>query len=211
MRFIWQYIAAMWADWVSRMSGIASIVFTVVALVFKLTDFGQARYWIAAAFLSYVIASFWVWYKHRPDLTIEETGIWIDAGVTIDELDQVSSYVTIRLFMVNTRPATNAIKKYSLTVDVDGKKWEGKTVPADRIVLKGVAGGEVDLDAFRNSMLQGWPTGGWVRFLVPGLTLDQALDKPLTLVVTDVYKAIYKFERRTPPERLNEIVAAEDY
>src|SRR5260370_4667578 len=206
MRFVLQYIAAMWADWVSRMSGLASLVFTVVALIFNLKDLGQARYWIAAAMISYVIASFWVWYKHRPDLTIEGKGIWLDAGVTVEELERISSYVTIRLCMVNTRSATNAIKSYSLTVEIDGKPREAVPVPCDRLMLNSIRDGFMDLNAHKYSVMQqGWPTEGWVRLLVAGLTLDEALDKTFALVVTDVYNVTYKIKGRTPAERRNEI------
>lgn len=208
MRFVvWQYIAAMWADWISLLSGLASLVFTVVALIFKLKDLGQARYWIVAAVISYVIASFRVWYKHRPDLTIEERGVWLDAGITVEELDRISSYITIRLFMVNTRLATNAIKSYSLTVEINGKRREATPVPCDRFMLNSTREGLMDLDAHKHSVLQqGWPTEGWVRLLVSGLTLDEALDKAFALVVTDIYNVTYKIKRHTPPERRNEIV-----
>jgi len=52
MRSVRQYTTAIWSHWVSRLSGIFSIVFILVALVFRLTEPGQARYWVVAAILA---------------------------------------------------------------------------------------------------------------------------------------------------------------
>jgi len=65
MVYLKQYFIAIWADWVSRMSTIASVLFIFLALVFRLTEIGQARYWIAAALVAYAIASFSTWRKER--------------------------------------------------------------------------------------------------------------------------------------------------
>lgn len=58
------------------MSGIASVIFIIIALAFRISEIGQARYWVAAAVLSYMIASFSAWRKERVaigrlELTIE--------------------------------------------------------------------------------------------------------------------------------------------
>jgi hypothetical protein len=60
-----QYLAAIWADWTSRMSGIAGLIFLGAALVFGLTEVAQARYWIGAAVACYVLASFQAWKRER--------------------------------------------------------------------------------------------------------------------------------------------------
>jgi hypothetical protein len=65
IRLIRQYIGAIWKDWISRMSSIASLTLVVLALVFRLTELGQARYWIAAAMACYVVASFVAWKTER--------------------------------------------------------------------------------------------------------------------------------------------------
>jgi hypothetical protein len=64
-----QYLSAIWADWASRMSGIAGLILLGVALVFRLTEVAQARYWIGAATVCYVIASFQAWKKERHTIT----------------------------------------------------------------------------------------------------------------------------------------------
>jgi hypothetical protein len=68
MAYLKQYFAAIWEGWLSRMSTIASVLFIIVALVFRLTEIGQARYWIGAAVASYAIASFSAWRKERLSL-----------------------------------------------------------------------------------------------------------------------------------------------
>lgn len=64
MRYVREYFAAIWADWVSRMSGIAGLILIVIAFAFRLTEAGQATYW-AAAVVSFVIASFSAWRTER--------------------------------------------------------------------------------------------------------------------------------------------------
>src|SRR6185436_15490140 len=65
MRYVRQFLCAIWADWASRMSGIAGLILIAIALVFRLTEVAQARYWLAAAVVCYVIASFSVWQKEK--------------------------------------------------------------------------------------------------------------------------------------------------
>jgi hypothetical protein len=186
------------------MSGIASLGFIVVAFVFKLTDLGQARYWIVAAVACYVIASFWVWYKNRPSLSIDHLGTFIDAGLTREELERVESFLTIRLLLVNTHPANNAIKEYRLTVEIEGRPHAGISVPTREVMLNCTKQGYIDLEAFKHDVLtQGWPKEGWLRFLIPEITLERVLDKPFSLTVTDVYNVKHLVRGRTPPERVN--------
>jgi len=51
------------------MSGIAGLILLGVALVFRLTEVAQARYWIGAAVVCYVIASFQAWKRERQTIT----------------------------------------------------------------------------------------------------------------------------------------------
>lgn len=51
------------------MSGIAGLIFLGVAFVFRLTEVAQARYWIGAAAVCYVIASFQAWKRERHTIT----------------------------------------------------------------------------------------------------------------------------------------------
>ena len=90
MRYVRQYITAIWSHWVSRMSGIASIIFIIVALVFRVTEVGQARYWVAAAVLSYVVASFLAWRKDR--LNVERLNQIVES---LQSLPQVTGHVTV--------------------------------------------------------------------------------------------------------------------
>ena len=70
-RLIGDYLAASWKDWLSRMTTIASLIFVVIGLAVRITEVGQARYWIAAAVACYIVASFQVWKQERTKLESE--------------------------------------------------------------------------------------------------------------------------------------------
>src|SRR5215216_6704798 len=59
------YLAALWGDWVARMSGLASIVLASPAAYFEfMVKHGQAALWAAAA-VCVVVASCRIWVKER--------------------------------------------------------------------------------------------------------------------------------------------------
>lgn len=43
------------------MSSTASILFLVIAFVWKLAEQGQLRYWLIAAFTCFFVSAFWAW------------------------------------------------------------------------------------------------------------------------------------------------------
>lgn len=60
-----KYFAAVWADWVARMSGIASIILAFLAAYFEfIVKHGKAVLWITAA-LCFIIASYRIWAKEH--------------------------------------------------------------------------------------------------------------------------------------------------
>jgi hypothetical protein len=202
---IGQYIAAMWSDWLGRMSSTASVIFIIIALIFKLTDVGQARYWIGAAFACYAIASFRVWYKTRPDLKAELQEIFLGSGVTPFEKLHVKHYLTIVLFLVNTRSEKNAIKDYELVVEVDGQNQVGQCVDTTNLLLESTRQGLTNLDELRQSTLeQGQPKDVWTRFAFD-LSHD-VKDKNFILTITDVYDVSYKIKGKTPPIYSDDII-----
>jgi hypothetical protein len=202
---IGQYIAAMWSDWIGRMSGTASVIFLVIALIFKLTEVGQARYWIAAAFVCYIIASFRVWHKSRPDLKVDLLGIYLSGSVTPFERLEVKSHLTVILFFVNTRSENNAIKEYELVVDIGGQNLAGQPVETTQLLLASTRQGLTNLEELQHSVLeQGQPKEIWARFAFD--VVHDIKDKDFTLTITDVYGTSYKIKDKTPSGYSDEII-----
>jgi hypothetical protein len=66
-----EYFIALWADMLSRISGITSVLFLILGIVnnnFKTK--WESQFWFWAFGLCYAIASFKVWYKNQPRLLI---------------------------------------------------------------------------------------------------------------------------------------------
>lgn len=58
-----EYFAALWADWVARMSGAASIILAFLAAYFEfIVQHGKAALWVTAA-ICFIIASYRIWVK----------------------------------------------------------------------------------------------------------------------------------------------------
>jgi hypothetical protein len=77
---VWKFITAMWSDWVGRVSGSLSFIFTILASYYQfIVERPKLAFWLlAGAFwiCAYLIASFSVWDKTRPDQLDNE---WIKA------------------------------------------------------------------------------------------------------------------------------------
>src|ERR1051325_5434659 len=137
LRAIWEYTTAIWADWVSRMSGIASLVIAFIAAYYELTDHGKPALWVAAA-SCLLIASFMVWYKNRPDLIIEVRDAVLDSNyggmIFTNDTSPLPQFLTLTLYLVNTRQANNSIKSYELYVNVFGRKLLGQSFGTNGLI-----------------------------------------------------------------------------
>jgi hypothetical protein len=190
-------MTAMWDDWVSRMSGLFSVVFTAIALAFNLSNRVQAKYWAAAAVASYIVASFWVWYRHRPDLKIELRRVSVDSGV-VEGFDRSTNYLTLQIYVVNRHPANNAIKRYELIIE-GREKYRGEPVRTNLLTWHGNVDGMIDMDEFKDRVLhQAWPSEGWIRFRIQEAPFDEIKTRAFTLTVVDVYDADYSVKGTVP-------------
>jgi hypothetical protein len=63
MRHIARYIGDIFQGWIGIMSGVASIAFLTIGLIYNITGSGLFSYWVIAAFVCFAIASFNAWYK----------------------------------------------------------------------------------------------------------------------------------------------------
>jgi hypothetical protein len=93
-----KYLAALWGDWVTRMSGAASIVLAFLAAYWEfIVKHGKVALWIASA-VCFVIASYRVWAKERrrlDELTKHKLIFEIDERSTSIRVDQTKSAIRI--------------------------------------------------------------------------------------------------------------------
>jgi hypothetical protein len=208
----------MCADMISRISGICGVIFLLIAATVKLSEQGEAKYWLYAAFGCYVVAAFKVWHNTRPDLRIKigQATAHLNAFTFFDE-DPITALVILELYLVNTRPEPNAIETYALHISMkSGRQLRGRNVS-----LKGLQWGRTgpqltDLEGTKDAPLaQARPVVGHVGFIVDINDEKKLSDERLVLTVTDVYNVSRKIKAtirtegvdvldRTPPPYMNE-------
>lgn len=201
LRFIKDYVVAIGSDWVGLVSGIASIVFLVLGFIFKLSDVTQFRYWAIAAFLCYAIASYWAWYKNRPDLGIEQMEVFLSQSISDEGGIQLVSYdVTMLLMLINRHKVDNAIRGYDLKVIREGNPSQGWPKSTLGTVIANVGKGFPDLRSTASYILkQGHPRYGWVAFRYSQVGKDFDLSFcDYVLTVTDVLGGEYKIKGELP-------------
>lgn len=205
-RHLAQYVSVVYGSWVARVSGIGSIVLLVMLVFWGdkwpiLRDNKTTFVWLAIICL--IVTGFDVWYQSRPDLLIENRGVFLDADSIIPEASTVTPQcVTIMLYIVNARSVPVAIKSYELAVELYGQTIVGQLVSSADIALYTTR--RTDLNAIKNTLMQqGLPTEGWVRFYCGD---DPRLrGQPFVLTVTDAYNIPRKIHGRIPFDYSGEI------
>ncbi len=106
----------------------------------------------------------------------------------------------MQVYVVNTHPANNAIKRWVLVIRNDQKReWLGHPVPTNLLTLGGRANGLVDMDTCKDRVLQkGWSSQGWIRFNVGNATLGDIVGKNFKLIAIDVYNANHEVKGIVP-------------
>jgi len=67
-----KYLASLWADWVARMSGVASVILAFLAAYLEfIVKHGKAALWVTAA-ICFVIASYRIWAKEHQALEAKQ-------------------------------------------------------------------------------------------------------------------------------------------
>ena len=83
MGAVWLYVRSFWPDWLSRMSGIASVALLAIATIWN-RPLPRWSVFLAAA-VCYAVASFRVWQqKHRESLTFKKEADEVYADVVLD-------------------------------------------------------------------------------------------------------------------------------
>lgn len=108
------------------MSTGAALLFLALGFIWNFAQGGQLRYWLIAAFVCFVIASFSAWFRIRPDLRLEVEGVSLDAGISIEELDNMASYLTIRLMpQLSYQVPDNLFRRlYERVSRMTAESWE---------------------------------------------------------------------------------------
>jgi hypothetical protein len=218
LRAVGEYLTAMCADMLSRISGICGVILLLIAGFVKLSEQGEAKYWLCAAFGCYVIAAFKVWYNTRSDLRIKIRQVTAHLNAfKFSRLDPISTLVILELYLVSTRPEPNAIEEYALHISM----YNGRQLRGRNVSLKGLQWGRtgrklIDLESVKDEPLtQGRPVVGHVGFSVNIDDEEKLSGERLVLTVTDVYNVSRKikatiqtegadFLDRTPPPYMNE-------
>lgn len=185
------------------MSSTASIVFLFAAFIWKWAEQGQLRYWLIAAFLSFSLASYWAWYKNRPDLRFALDRICLEyESVQPGVADGLLVWdVTLSMSVVNTDKKENAIREYELAVRCqDGREL---SLGPDRTSNASIVYWSDAAQPDDSRLAQGRLKYAQVRFRFPDRTEDLSLNlKSATFHVriSDVYGVVHKLKGRLPPD-----------
>jgi hypothetical protein len=179
------------------MSSTASVVFLAAGFIWNLTAGGQLRYWLCAAFVCYVIASFRLWYRLRPVLRLEIRSILLESDWTKPSVlaDGVTFFdVGIDLDVVNTQAADNVLRVAEMVVHADNRK-----------ALEHEA--RVEFSHNMSILKQGCPTRVHVDFRFPDDSLDLSLDIrgwKYVLRIIDAYEVEHQVDGTLPGKLRNE-------
>jgi hypothetical protein len=179
------------------MSSTASVVFLVVGFIWNLTVGGQMRYWLCAAFVCYVIASFRLWFRVRPLLRLEIKNLQFESDWSKSRAlaDGVKFFdVGIDLDVVNTHIADNALRIAEMIVNTDnrkGVKHRARTEFSHNTAI----------------LKQGYPTRVHIDFRFPDNSLDLSLNIrgwKYVLRIIDAYGVEHRVKGRLPDKVSNE-------
>ena len=147
------------------------------------------------------IASFKAWQKHRPDLIVEIKKVVLDTNydgmIVRSETSPLPQFVTLMLYLSNTRGEDNSIRSYKLIAEGYGREHEGANDDCDGFFNPDTREACVDLDKQKRTPLkQGVSVEGCVRFLLEAKANIKG--HRYTLIVTDAYNFSRKFKGTLP-------------
>lgn len=205
IKIIWEYIVAIYASWISFLSGTATVIFIFVTIVTNISENGQTKYWFISAFVSFIVASVSVWHQDRPQLFVEIKDTFLGATST-DDIE--SRFIVIIFEVTNTKKENNTIKldKSKLTIKKNTEKVEGKLIPG---LYKS---GYITIETLKDTnsvLLQGEPKTYSLIFFIdkngsefkPSDEFDRVqniMDKSYVLKLVDSYRAVHKVKGKTP-------------
>jgi hypothetical protein len=121
------YLQAICKNWVSSMSGLASVLLAFAPVLFPQTAIHwKALLWTAAV-LCFMFANFWVWRSTQPILGIEIASANLGVGILKSESLE-NSYLTLG-FRFCAKSGDLALKDIWCAVILDGLPYAGELVP----------------------------------------------------------------------------------
>ena len=91
-----EYFAALWADWVARMSGIASVILAFLAAYLEfIVKHGKAVLWVTAA-LCLIIASYRIWAKEHKAVLAAQAQLGKEGKAALDRnyiIERLKGYI----------------------------------------------------------------------------------------------------------------------
>ena len=195
------YFRAVGSTWVGLMSSIVGLILLGLGFVFSLSGLTQFRYWLTASIICFAVASFKAWQKHRPDLIIEIKTVVLDTNyggmIVRSETSSLHQFVTLMLYLSNTRPEDNSVRSYRLIVEGYGRTQEGEGFDCDGFYNPDTYETCLDLNKHKRTPLkQGVPVEGCVRFLLG--REPHVKGHRYTLIVTDAYNVSRKIKGTLP-------------
>jgi hypothetical protein len=203
------FTTAFLSDWVGWMSGLFSVILTIVG--FRVQAQTHKRLFWASGLLCFFVASIHIWtIEHskyeaamgelknsRPNLSAYVNQV---ATGTISEDGQDSSMVYLIVSIANSGGSDSVANRFKLTAEVPGKgNVEGVLTLIPK--LQRVSVGNQYLDMAPSNLLpqkceetpipRGGMRRGWLFYLFPKLTLDEIRSAKLTLKFLDVREVEY--------------------
>ena len=196
------YLGALWKDWVSRMSGLASIALAVGAVVFPSIP-AKVALSLAAA-VCFLLANYMVWRGTQPVLSVEIMEVYLGSGLLPHE-SLSDAYLTI-VFRMCAKTTTLAVKDIECYWKDGSASRAGVAVPCRTdeqwVASQSHPGGGIDLLMFMSSaMSQGWLKTGWLRFQFPSVAPMDITGGRLKIVVRDSYDVKHVVRRDVPAIR----------
>jgi hypothetical protein len=226
-----EFLKAWWSDWLTRMSGPATVPLAVAALTVSSTLYRTL--WATLAVLCAGFTSYRVWLKERIALETERAKNQLPVieaeleRVYIDPFETPSliAFVLATLHNLNAAISTT-IKSYELSVRIEGKDYssgqrslanyelqldEAQPLVADAGgLLPGPLPALADRITDSNPLKRGIPITGWLLFVFPDLSLWPFLcpAESVTLTVTDAFGRKYTVTKAPPWRNVGRIVTA---
>ena len=206
--FLFRFVAAWRADWTGRMSGLASVGFTVWVTFFT-PDATLSKFaLIAFAVAAFIWGSYHVWVMEHKALLAERTLPEIKGRIEEDFIHVNATakrlsitFIPIVVQLVNHRQTEAGIDRFELTVLIDGKEHKARNIPDEGLELmrpefdrfglrtnpEGVKERYKDLWKHRREPLKrGAPQYGWLIFVLTDVLIHPSTDCILRLTVVDV-------------------------
>jgi hypothetical protein len=189
-----EYFFIMFSTVASAVCGWLSFISLCVG-VYKWTTDNQGSFWFWVSLAFFFLASFWVWYKDRPQLFVEKDNVFV-----IGYKKPNIIFVTIELLFTNTRPAKNSLKDCKLFIESNSGKLKGK--PTKMPYYLDIHGNYNSMTHQSYEFLQG-------ELRPVSLTFEfekgsELMGKNFVLSLTDSYNATYQLKGAVPLRMVEE-------